>query len=259
MSLLPGTTAVDPSAALILLRTLDVGQTNTIVDVLTRNATFVSDEGETLPAVPTITVAKMPPQGITVVVTPNVALKPEHWYTFVLNEDNDVQLSNGKTPADLAARTTSVWNSDFFTGSAPHVVQVVRPLGAKDGAYVHVVFSEPVALSQIPASQFVNVDGSLIGKCLLLMSGCASSLDGAVAEEFDLAPVGPLGQFSTMTLLVPGTLKGSSRTVSQAMALSAHRFAVAAGSAGTVATTIAQNQWRPCQQGASSCWQAHNQ
>lgn len=202
----------------------------------------------------------MPPEGITVAVTPVVTLKPEHWYTFVLNQGNDIQLSNGKTLADLAARTPSVWRSDFYTGSAPHVVRVVRPLGAKDGAYVHVVFSEPVVLSQISADQFVNVDGSPIGKCMLFMGQCASSsLEGAVSEEFDLAPIGPLGQFSAMTLLVPGALKGSSRTVAQAMTLSAHRFTVTSVGASTVVTAIPQNEWQSCQQGASSCWQAHNQ
>jgi hypothetical protein len=257
-SLLPGTTAVDPSAASIILQTPDVGKRDTIINELTQNATFVSDAGETIPAVPSFRVVKMPPEGIIVSVAPHITLKPDHWYTFVLNQDNDIQLSNGKTPTDLAARTTSVWKSDFFTGSAPHIVSLQRPLGAKDGAYIHIVFSEPIALSQISVPQLLNVDGSAFGKCILQGGQCAVSLVGALAEELDLAPTGPLGQFSAMTVQVPGTLLGSSRTVSESVALSANRFTVTAGSSGTVRATIAQNEWRPCQQGASSCWQAHN-
>lgn len=257
-SLLPGTTAVDPSAALILLRSSDVGKRNTIIDVLTRNASFVSDEGQILAAVPTLSMVKMPPEGMIVSVAPSVTLKPDHWYTFILKQDNDVQLSNGKTLTDLVARTTSTWKNDFFTGSAPHVIRVKTPMGAKDGAYMHVVFSEPIALAQIQASQFVSVDGAPFGKCILSAGTCASSVDGSLAEEFDLAPVGPLGNFSGMTFLVPGSLRGSGRTISEGMALAANRFFVSNGRPGIVEATIAQSEWQPCEQGASRCWQAHN-
>jgi hypothetical protein len=257
--LLPGTTGVDPSAALILLRTADVGKKDTIIDELTRNATFVSDDDQTIPAVASLRTTKMPPEGIAVTVTPSVTLKADHWYTFVLNQDSDVQLSNGKSPADLAARTTSVWKSDFFTGSAPHLVGIRRPLGAKDGAYIHLTLSEPVPLASIQLGALTTVDGVPIAKCIMMGGECAPSLSGAVAEEFDVLPVRALGQFVQMDVAIPGALQGHARTASGALAVAGSRIGATHEKAGMVGTTIAQSGWRACDEGASRCWQAHNQ
>jgi hypothetical protein len=256
--LLPGTTGVDAATAAVTLKTLDVSTQGTILDLLTANATFVSDDGQTLAAIPSFTAVKMPPLGITVSVTPSTGLKADHWYTFVLNQNSALQLSNGKTPADLAARTPSVWKSDFFTGSAPHLTRIQIPQGAKDGAYVHVIFSEPIALAQLAMSSLLTVDGTPVGNCIVQGGKCASSLAGAVAEEFDMVPVGPLGNFTSMTVAVPGTVRGSSRSVSEAVGFSANHFTVTTATSGVVSALIARSDWKPCQQGASLCWQAHN-
>ncbi len=256
-SLLPGTTAVDPSAS-VIFQSSSIGRRDSIVPLLNRNASFVSDEGETLAASATLKSFKLPPEGLAFAVTPVGGLKPDHWYTLIVTQDSDLQISNGKSPEELSARPASVWKSDFFTGSAPHLIRAMAPTGAKDGLYLHAVFSEPVRLSTLNVAQFLRVDGAPVGKCILMSGVCATSLDGVMAEEFDIAPVRPLGEFQQLSFAVSGQVAGSGRTVSEALAHTAQRTSAVVDGTGMAQVRLTKNDWSACQGGAARCWHAHN-
>jgi hypothetical protein len=256
-SILPGTTSVDPSTATVLFLSSSMSKRDTIVSLLNRNSTFLSDDGDTLPASAELKSMKMPPDGILVSLTPTSPLKADHWYTLVVNEDSEVQVSNGQSQQALTARGTAVWKSDFFTGSAPHLVRAQMPTGIKDGSYIHVVFSEPVRLSSLIVAPFLSVDGTAMAKCILLNGNCASSLDNVMAEEFDLAPTRPLGSFNTLSFVVSGSTSGSARTVSEGAVLALTRAPATIGR-GKVQIDLPSSSWSPCENGASLCWHAHN-
>jgi hypothetical protein len=256
-SLLPGTTSVDLSAA-VFFRTAQFGKRDILAALFARNATFLSDEGETFSASAEITSAKMPPDGVLVAVTPLGTMKEDHWYTLIIKEDADLQLSNGTSAEDLSARKPGIWKSDFFTGSAPHVIRAQTPLGAKDGSYVHVTFSEPIQISSLDISQFLSIDGRTGAKCVLLGGVCASSTKGVMTEQIDVAPLGPLGQFQTLTFAIGGTLPGSGRTASQGLPFAASRVPTIAASGGMVRISSSSKDWFACDDNASLCWQAHD-
>src|SRR4051794_8525663 len=68
VSLLPGVTAVDPSAAFVVFRSDNVDRRDAIAPMLGKAATFVADTGDVLPAVATLKSVKMPPEGLFVQV-----------------------------------------------------------------------------------------------------------------------------------------------------------------------------------------------
>jgi hypothetical protein len=107
-SLLPGTTSVEPSAALVIFQSSSIEQRDKIVPLLARNASVLSDEGETIGISAEFASAKMPPDGMQISVTPARILKTDHWYTLNIKEDSDLQLSNGKSQLQLAARLTGM-------------------------------------------------------------------------------------------------------------------------------------------------------
>jgi hypothetical protein len=257
-TVLPGTTSVDPTTPNILFLSHNIDQRDAIVALLTRNASFLSDDGETIGASVALRSVKMPPDGILVSVGPSGAFKADHWYTLVVTQDADLQVSNGKSLEELAARSAGLWRSDFFTGSAPHIIRAQVPRGAKDGSYVHIVFSEPVKLASLDVSRLITVDGHPMGKCLLYGGACAPSMGDAMAEEIDVAPNGPLGLFKKISFAVGGSVLGSGRPVSEGVRLSMKRAGASMDARGLARIELSAPDWQSCGEGGSSCWHAHN-
>jgi hypothetical protein len=130
-----------------------------------------------------------------------------------------------------------------------------RPLGEKDGSYVHVVFSEPVVLAQLDAQKLVQMNGRGYGKCIMFNGICGTFNKDAVADTVDILLSMPLPKAGDQLVVgLDSDLRGASRTVTEGVAVAA--IGLSRQRTGMLTARL-QNQWRPCQDGASSCWFAY--
>jgi hypothetical protein len=136
-----------------------------------------------------------------------------------------------------------------------------RPLvGKKDGAYVHITFSEPIQVADLDVQQLFKSGAVSVSQCVLSMGNCAKTTDLGWAEEVDVLPTGPLAQYSDgWQLNLPTTLHGSGRTVQDGANIAGVARLGAVGAANQIVAAASLIQWKACQNGASLCWQAHNQ
>src|SRR5262245_237459 len=87
-SLLPGTTAVDPSAARVLLVTHNQrSHVEAMLDELGARSVFITEAGQRIPTSSEIVSLKGESvAGIVIGLRPRSELETDHWYTFQLEE-----------------------------------------------------------------------------------------------------------------------------------------------------------------------------
>jgi hypothetical protein len=257
-SLLPGTTAVDPGRAAVMF----VSNANppALAKVMAAVDSYfkLTDAAGAEVSVHAVTLPSKTSTFNTVVeISPGAQLRPDEWYTLSVQQGADLQVSNDRAIEEVAARPVGVWTIPFFTGSAPHVRALEVPVGAKDGSYVRVHFSEPVRLEDIDSARILTAGGRAYGKCVLLGGACATSLNDTLAEVVDISPAGRLSDMSgPLAVNLGRTIRGSGRTVGEGV--DAARL-LARGSTlqgREVSREIATASLRSCNDGASRCWSA---
>lgn len=262
-SLHPGTTSVDPSAASIMFAN---SNSQPIADpsALAGHFTLSDDAGNPVAIHLQLIPSKGPVTSPILVVSPDAALQQDRWYVLRVQQDGDLQISNDRLASDIAARAAGTWSSSFFTGSAPRIRAILRPTGAKDGAYVRLMLSEPVRLEDLDPATLVSFGARRGASCILQNGKCASTLKDVVADIVDIAPMAPFGATpGTLRVSLGANVRGAGRTVGEALAPALAPALTRKGlpslAADHWALDIASNKWNPCHEGAAMCWSAQSE
>lgn len=245
----PGKTNVPPNdARLAFVMERTTGEPKDHVVMLAAQAAFRDElSGKKIPAKVEAGAQKGEPSLAPFYFAPELPLKPDAWYHLEIS--SSAKLSVDGIPAP------GLWSRPFFTGSAPHVSRI--EVIAKSNQ-VRVEFSEPIEAKNLSASQVLALVGHGSASCLYQAGECINSVgaDGPILRElvFQFAATVSTGASKpVVNVTVPGTLKGSPRTVSAGKQAAATPWADGA-QPGNVVFSTGDGTWSSCHEGVAQCW-----
>lgn len=144
----------------------------------------------------------------TIRISPENDLEIDSWYVLKLNLEGAVPIVISSAEKET---TVSDYKLKFFTGSAPHLIEVL--LVKKSSTLMILRFSEPVDMKSLVDNIQVVSGGKKITSCVV---GAGSCLDKATAtgqsEVIQLSVSGDMKE--EVSIRIDGQVMGSGRTVS---------------------------------------------
>jgi hypothetical protein len=199
---------------------------------------------------------------IPVAVTVKGSLKIDRWYKLQMSSDQQLVLASSDLTSDEHADVLSGAPHDrpgtasvevpFFTGSAPHLVEVKRSTDPqKPLASVVLTFSEAVKLAS--AARSIEITGARrapLQGCIWspVMRRCADATDVMInsAVEFVFAKPVSAADLASIEVHLGGDLIGGSRTVAEGAAAAGFSLKAHGTLGRSLDVAVAASNWRDC-------------
>lgn len=178
------------------------------------HAYYVDESGKTIGATAEYEASSADPSSkyAMIRVEPSEPLARDAWYWFVVSQDATLSV-RGQGNGDAAR-----YYDHFFTGSAPHIIQLETDYNeeyrAQGYGVLSVYLSEPVELGGVRAGLGFYVDGDLVDYCI--MQGVECWAGGSWLSEHLTIRVPPTQPVRDYEFVLADAISGSGRSFGEA-------------------------------------------